>query len=137
MTQSHSATIGFVGLGRMGGQMAANLVTAGYRVQGYDVVEDACQAAAHSGVEIVPGLAEAARGASIVITMLPNGALFHECYEGDTGRSRRPSGCRCSSTARRSIRSMRGRCMSSSRAASCARSMRRAPAAWSARRPAR
>ena len=43
MTQSHSATIGFVGLGRMGGPMAANLVTAGYRVRGYDVVDDACR----------------------------------------------------------------------------------------------
>jgi 3-hydroxyisobutyrate dehydrogenase len=85
MTQSLPATIGFVGLGRMGGPMAANLVTAGYRVRGYDVVEDACRAAAQSGVEMVPGLAEAARGASIVITMLPNGALVHECYEGDTG----------------------------------------------------
>jgi 3-hydroxyisobutyrate dehydrogenase len=85
MTQSLPGTIGFVGLGRMGGPMAANLVTAGYEVRGYDVVPDACSAAAANGVEIVASLAEAARGASAIITMLPDGRLVHECYEGETG----------------------------------------------------
>jgi 3-hydroxyisobutyrate dehydrogenase len=85
MTQSLPSTIGFVGLGRMGGPMAANLVTAGHRVRGFDVVEDACRAAALTGVEIVSSLAEAARGASIVITMLPDGPLVHQCYEGEAG----------------------------------------------------
>jgi 3-hydroxyisobutyrate dehydrogenase len=85
MTQSLPSTVAFVGLGRMGGPMAANLVAAGHRVQGFDVVDDACRAAARSGVEIVPSLADAASGASFVITMLPDGPLVHECYEGDAG----------------------------------------------------
>jgi 3-hydroxyisobutyrate dehydrogenase len=85
MTQSLSGTIGFVGLGRMGGPMAKNLVAAGHTVRGFDVVDEACRAAAHAGVEIVPSLAEAARGASVVITMLPDGALVHQCYEGSEG----------------------------------------------------
>jgi 3-hydroxyisobutyrate dehydrogenase len=85
MTQSHPSTVAFVGLGRMGGPMAANLVAAGHRVQGFDVVDDACRAAARTGVEIVPSLAEAARGASAVITMLPDGPLVRECYEGESG----------------------------------------------------
>jgi 3-hydroxyisobutyrate dehydrogenase len=78
-------TIGFVGLGRMGGPMAANLVAAGHRVRGFDIVDEACRTAARAGVEIVPSLAEAAEGASAIITMLPDGPLVHECYEGDAG----------------------------------------------------
>jgi 3-hydroxyisobutyrate dehydrogenase len=85
MTQSLPSTVGFVGLGRMGGPMAANLVAAGVRVRGFDVVEEACRAAARTGVEIVPGLTEAARDAAVVITMLPDGPLVHQCYEGDAG----------------------------------------------------
>jgi 3-hydroxyisobutyrate dehydrogenase len=85
MTDSSPSTIGFVGLGRMGGPMAANLVAAGHRVRGFDVAEEACRAAARAGVEIVPSLAEAAGGASAVITMLPDGPLVHACYEGDGG----------------------------------------------------
>jgi 3-hydroxyisobutyrate dehydrogenase len=85
MNESRPATIGFVGLGRMGGPMSANLVRAGHRVRGYDVVAEACSAAAGNGVEIVPSLAETTRGAAVVITMLPDGALVHACYEGDGG----------------------------------------------------
>jgi 3-hydroxyisobutyrate dehydrogenase len=85
MNQSQPTTIGFAGLGRMGGPMAANLVRAGHRVRGYDVVAQACSAAAQHGVEIVPTLADAARAASVVITMLPDGGLVHRCYEGDDG----------------------------------------------------
>jgi 3-hydroxyisobutyrate dehydrogenase len=85
MNASDPVTIGFVGLGRMGGPMAANLVGAGHRVLGYDVVPDACRAAAGQGVEIVPALADTTRGATAVITMLPDGALVHRCYEGAGG----------------------------------------------------
>jgi 3-hydroxyisobutyrate dehydrogenase len=85
MNASNPVTIGFVGLGRMGGPMAANLVGAGHRVLGYDVVPNACRAAAEQGVEIVPALADTTRGAAAVITMLPDGGLVHRCYEGDGG----------------------------------------------------
>jgi 3-hydroxyisobutyrate dehydrogenase len=85
MTQSLPGTIGFVGLGRMGGPMAKNLVAAGHTVRGFDVVDEACRAAARAGVEIVSSLAGAARGASVVITMLPDGGLVHQCYEGSEG----------------------------------------------------
>ena len=63
--------IGFIGLGNMGAPMAANLVAAGHQVTGFDVagvtVEGVAQAATG---------AEAAKGAEIVITMLPNGAIL-------------------------------------------------------------
>src|SRR5207244_1099818 len=43
------ATIGFIGLGNMGAPMAANLVKAGHRVTGYDVVASACAAPSQKG----------------------------------------------------------------------------------------
>jgi 3-hydroxyisobutyrate dehydrogenase len=78
-------TIGFVGLGNMGGPMAANLVAAGYRVQGYDVVPAALDAAAAAGADVVTSAADAAAGADVVITMLPSGAHVLDCYQRDDG----------------------------------------------------
>jgi 3-hydroxyisobutyrate dehydrogenase len=66
-------TIAFIGLGNMGGPMAANLVKAGHEVFGVDLVADLREAAAKTGVAIVAGAVEAARRADIVITMLPAG----------------------------------------------------------------
>ena len=63
--------IGFVGLGNMGGPMAANLAKAGHDVAGFDVA-----GVTISGVTSVASLAEAAQGAEVVITMLPNGAIL-------------------------------------------------------------
>ncbi|QIM18774.1 3-hydroxyisobutyrate dehydrogenase [Leucobacter coleopterorum] len=66
-------TIAFIGLGHMGGPMAANLVRAGTRVLGFDLVPASLEAAQAAGVEIVASAAEAVAASSIVITMLPNG----------------------------------------------------------------
>ena len=63
--------IGFIGLGNMGGPMAANLARAGHAVTGFDT--------AGVGVEGVPMAASgaaAAQGAAVVITMLPNGDIL-------------------------------------------------------------
>ena len=68
------AVIGFVGLGNMGGPMAANLVRAGYKVRGVDLSPTCRDAAAAQGVTIVATLAEAADGADAIVTMLPAGA---------------------------------------------------------------
>ncbi|MBF9045010.1 3-hydroxyisobutyrate dehydrogenase [Rhodobacterales bacterium HKCCE4037] len=59
--------IGFIGLGNMGGPMAANLADAGHEVVGFDTAE---------GVGTAGSAAEAAEGADVVITMLPNGAIL-------------------------------------------------------------
>lgn len=66
-------TVGFVGLGRMGAPMAANLAKAGHRVRGFDLVPDLTAAAAGFGVETTSSAAEAAEGADVVLTMLPEG----------------------------------------------------------------
>ncbi len=63
--------IGFIGLGNMGGPMAANLAKAGHEVQGFDLA-----APSPEGVHSAASAAEAASGAEVVITMLPNGAIL-------------------------------------------------------------
>jgi 3-hydroxyisobutyrate dehydrogenase len=63
--------IGFIGLGNMGAPMAANLVAAGHEVMGFDTAADVPE-----GVAPVASAAEAAAGADVVITMLPNGAIL-------------------------------------------------------------
>jgi 3-hydroxyisobutyrate dehydrogenase len=66
--------IAFIGLGRMGAPMAANLARAGWEVRGFDLVKELREAASRDGVAIVASAREAATGASAVITMLPAGA---------------------------------------------------------------
>lgn len=78
-------TIGFVGLGHMGGPMAINLAGAGYVVHGFDLVPEAVAKAQAEGVVPVDSVAKAATGADVVITSLPNGALVHEVYRGEEG----------------------------------------------------
>ncbi len=63
--------IGFIGLGNMGGPMAANLAKAGYQVVGFDT-----QNVEIDGVENASTAAEVAKDADVVITMLPNGAIL-------------------------------------------------------------
>lgn len=72
---TNSTTIAFIGLGNMGGPMAANLAKAGHTVRGFDVVEEARQRATENGIEVIETAEEAAAGADVVITSLPNGAL--------------------------------------------------------------
>ncbi len=72
--------IAFIGLGNMGLPMASNLVKAGHVVQGFDVVPTANEAAALAGIKVASSAVEAVKGASIIISMLPNGKLVLELY---------------------------------------------------------
>jgi 3-hydroxyisobutyrate dehydrogenase len=67
------ANIAFLGLGNMGGPMAANLVKAGHWVAGYDLVEAQKVTAAEMGVAVMGSAREAVAGAEIIVTMLPAG----------------------------------------------------------------
>ena len=62
--------IGFIGLGNMGGAMAANLVKAGEHVLGFDVVPASCEASARDGVQIVANARGTVENADIVILSL-------------------------------------------------------------------
>ena len=72
---SPGTTIGFVGLGNMGGPMVANLIKAGYSVRGFDVSEGARKAVQGSGATIVGAVTEVAQGADGVVLMLPNSKI--------------------------------------------------------------
>ncbi|HEY8334241.1 MAG TPA: 3-hydroxyisobutyrate dehydrogenase [Tardiphaga sp.] len=66
-------SIAFIGLGNMGGPMAANLVKAGHAVAGFDLVPASLDAARAAGVAIAASAVDAVKGAEVVVTMLPAG----------------------------------------------------------------
>ncbi len=104
-----SQTIAFIGLGNMGGGMAANLVRNGFTVRAFDLAEAALAKAEAAGATRVASAAEAASGADAVVTMLPagkhvesvyhdavfdsatKGALFLDCSTIDVATARRVS----------------------------------------------
>src|ERR1700743_176955 len=67
------ATIAFIGLGNMGGPMAANLVKAGHKVVAFDLVETSRNQAKADGAAIAESAAGSVKGADVVVTMLPAG----------------------------------------------------------------
>ncbi|RDI64217.1 3-hydroxyisobutyrate dehydrogenase [Nocardia pseudobrasiliensis] len=75
-----STKVGFLGLGHMGGPMAANLVKAGYEVLAYDPVPAAQEQARTDGATVLDTAAAAAAEADVVITMLPNGRIVLDVY---------------------------------------------------------
>ena len=98
--------IGFIGLGNMGGPMAANLVKAGEQVLGFDVVPASREASARDGVQIVANAKSCVENAGVVISMLPagehvlsvwndilpaanQGALFIDCSTIDVASARK------------------------------------------------
>ncbi|APB01251.1 3-hydroxyisobutyrate dehydrogenase [Nocardia seriolae] len=77
---SNNTKVGFLGLGHMGGPMAANLVKAGYDVLAFDPVPAAQEQARRDGATVVAAAAEAVSASDIVITMLPNGRIVLDLY---------------------------------------------------------
>src|SRR5258705_5728861 len=73
-------TIAFLGLGHMGGPMAANLLAAGHTVRGFDPVAELKDAAEAKGAKVLDSGAGAAADADVVITSLPNGGIVKACY---------------------------------------------------------
>jgi len=72
--------IGFIGLGNMGGPMAANLVRAGHHVRGFDLSPASVEASRQSGIEVAPDIAGAAQDVDCVMTMLPAGKHVLEVF---------------------------------------------------------
>lgn len=79
-----SKTVAFIGLGNMGGGMAANLVKAGFQVKAFDLMEANLNAAAEAGCTPVDCAKKAVEGVDYVVSMLPNGAIVESVYiDGD------------------------------------------------------
>lgn len=68
-----SATIGWIGLGRMGLPMARRLLAAGHRVVAFDLADAACATFVEAGGNVAASARAAATGAVAVIAMLPDG----------------------------------------------------------------
>jgi 3-hydroxyisobutyrate dehydrogenase len=75
--------IAFIGLGNMGGGMAANLVKAGHTVQAFDLAAEALDKAKSNGCETFSAVRDAVQGVDAVVSMLPNGAIVKQVFEND------------------------------------------------------
>ena len=75
--------IAFIGLGNMGGGMAANLVKAGHEVHAFDLSAEALARAKDNGCQTYSSVREAVQGAEAVVSMLPNGAIVESVYTAD------------------------------------------------------
>ncbi|MBA3862345.1 MAG: 3-hydroxyisobutyrate dehydrogenase [Erythrobacter sp.] len=75
--------IAFIGLGNMGGGMAANLARAGHEVRAFDLSDAALASAREAGCVTFPTAKEACAGAEAVVSMLPNGAIVKQVYWDD------------------------------------------------------
>jgi 3-hydroxyisobutyrate dehydrogenase len=75
-----SMIVAFIGLGNMGGGMAANLVKNGYAVRAFDLSADALNNAREAGALPCVSAQEAVAGADAVVTMLPAGKHVDSVY---------------------------------------------------------
>ncbi len=75
------ARIAFIGLGNMGGGMAANLAKAGHDVRAFDLSAEALNRAQAAGCLLAESAAVACDGAEAVVTMLPAGRHVETVYE--------------------------------------------------------
>ena len=74
------ARVGFIGLGNMGGGMAANLAKKGHDVRAFDLSTEALERAKAAGCLPVASAADAADGAEAIVTMLPAGKHVEQVY---------------------------------------------------------
>ncbi len=75
--------IAFIGLGNMGGGMAANLVKAGHQVRAFDLAAEALDRAKGNGCEVFTTVQGAVQGVDAVVSMLPNGAIVEKVFSDD------------------------------------------------------
>ena len=75
--------IAFIGLGNMGGGMAANLVKAGHTVHAFDLSAEAATRATGNGCTVFSAVRQAVEGVDAVVTMLPNGKIVESVYTAD------------------------------------------------------
>ena len=76
--------IGFIGLGNMGGPMAANLARAGHAVQVFDLMPESVAKAIAAGCIAAGDAREAVSGCEVVISMLPAGEHVRGLWLGES-----------------------------------------------------
>ncbi|MEC8813643.1 MAG: 3-hydroxyisobutyrate dehydrogenase [Pseudomonadota bacterium] len=74
------ATVGFIGVGNMGGPMAINLVRAGHQVKVYDLSPQLMEPVVAAGAAAAASPEEAVAGAEFVVSMLPSGPIVEDLY---------------------------------------------------------
>jgi 2-hydroxy-3-oxopropionate reductase len=79
------ASVGFIGVGTMGREMALNLLKAGHRVRLFDVRRDAAEGLRSAGAEVASSVADAVQHADLAITMLPDTTHVEEVVLGPDG----------------------------------------------------
>src|SRR5258708_2043310 len=79
------AVVAFLGTGRMGGPMAANLARGGFDVRVWNRTSSRAELLAADGAVVAASPAEAVRGATIVVTMLADGPATQEAATGPDG----------------------------------------------------
>lgn len=79
------ATVGFIGLGNMGGPMAANLAKAGHAVKAFDLSDAALKAVQEAGATPCNSAKEVIQDVEFVISMLPADHHVEGVYLGDDG----------------------------------------------------
>ncbi len=76
-------SVGVIGLGIMGGAIAANLVKAGFQVVGYDIAAERCEALAAAGGEALDTVREVAAGSDVCIASLPSIEALQQVVNDD------------------------------------------------------
>lgn len=79
------ASIGFIGLGNMGGPMAKNLLAAGHELTVFDIVPSSMEALSADGAAAASDAAGAVAGADVVFSMLPASEHVEDLYLGEHG----------------------------------------------------
>lgn len=74
--------IGFIGLGRMGRPMAANLVNKGFDLVVFDIHQDAVASLVAAGARAAANVAYVARQSDIIVTMLPSSVEVEQVVLG-------------------------------------------------------
>ena len=75
--------IAFIGLGNMGGGMAANLVKAGHSVNAFDLSAEALARAKDNGCATFTNMRDAVTDVEAVVSMLPNAKIVANVYAGE------------------------------------------------------
>lgn len=84
-SDSSNATVGFIGLGNMGGHMAQNLLKSGQSLIVYDISAEACNSLKKAGAAVGESPAEVATKANKLVTMLPSSPHVKTVYSGEKG----------------------------------------------------